>query len=359
MGAAVDLSGEWGACPLPAGPVPAPLAAEVRQAMGMVPSWVARTAPCPWMVRAVIETLQKPVAFAPRKLCDLVTLVVSQDNSCRYCYGTQRALLRIHGYSDEYMDALVRDFQVRDLSPAERAALDFARRISRANPSPGRAEFEQVVSAGMSRLAVAEIAMVTASASFTNRMATLIALPPDRLEGIVRSPLFRFMRPLMAWRMRARARNPEPLTVPNEGFCASVVAALAGSPGARVFRGIIDAACASEILPRRAKMLMFAVIARVLGGTHVEAEARAALAEDGFGTTDVDEVLATLGSPRLDAREARLVPFARETVRYQPAVIQQRFRDVARDFSPAEILETAGTAGLANALCRLSVVLDV
>ncbi len=73
---------------------------------------------------------------------------------------------------------------------------------------------------------------------------------------------------------------------------------------------------------------------------------------------DVDEILGTLGSARLDAREARLVPFARETVRYQSAAIQQRFRDVSRDFSPREILEIAGTVALGNAICRLSVVLD-
>jgi hypothetical protein len=69
-------------------------------------------------------------------------------------------------------------------------------------------------------------------------------------------------------------------------------------------------------------------------------------------------VLQTLSSRRLDAREARVVPFARETVRYQTSVIQTRMREVSGDLSPAEMTELIGTISLANAVCRLSVLLD-
>ena len=58
------------------------------------------------------------------------------------------------------------------------------------------------------------------------------------------------------------------------------------------------------------------------------------------------------------SREARLVPFARETVRYQPAAIQRRMRELARGLSPEEVLEAVGIAALANAVCRMSVVID-
>jgi hypothetical protein len=45
-------------------------------------------------------------------------------------------------------------------------------------------------------------------------------------------------------------------------------------------------------------------------------------------------------------------------VRYQPAAIQLRMREVSRGLRPEEVLETVGVASLANAVCRLSVVLD-
>jgi hypothetical protein len=99
-------------------------------------------------------------------------------------------------------------------------------------------------------------------------------------------------------------------------------------------------------------------VARALDCPYGEREARALLGREGFEASDVDEVLQTLSSRRLDAREARVVPFARETVRYQTSVIQTRMREVSGDLSPAEMTELIGTISLANAVCRLSVLLD-
>src|SRR5204863_291026 len=150
---------------------------------------------------------------------------------------------------------------------------------------------------------------------------------PGWLARLAPSPWL--VRPLLAWRMRPRLRAPEPAPRPDDGPCAAVVAALDGSPAAGVLRRAIDGAWASDVLPRRTKTLMLAVIARALGCAHGEHEARRFLAAEGLAPGQLDEILANLGSPRLDAREARLVPFARETVRYQPAVIQRRMRELA------------------------------
>src|SRR5437660_303872 len=224
--ATTDL--EWGECIVPAVPVPPALRAEVRKAVGAVPGWLARLAPSPWLVRALCEIIKHPFAHAPREVCELVALVVSQENSCRYCYGVQRAVFKIFGYRDAYLDALERDAQVSELTPAARAALDFARRLTRATPRPSRADLE----------------------------------------------------------------------------------------------------------------------------------ARRFVAAEGLAPGQLDEILANLGSPQLDAREARLVPFARETVRYQPAAVQRRMRELAHGLTAEEIVEAVGVAALANAVCRMSVVID-
>jgi uncharacterized peroxidase-related enzyme len=359
MGAAVNVLGmEWPECAVPSAPVSKPVATRVRERMGAVPGWLSRLAPCPWLVDAMLELIVRPVTELPPELFDQLALIVSQDNSCRYCYGVQRAVLRIQGYTDADIDRLARDAQTADRSPAERAALDFARRLSRADPRPGPEDFARLVASGLGRLAALEAAFVAAAGNFTNRVATLLALPTESLEQIVRHPLFRVVRPLMAWRMRARPRGHEPLPVPNTGPAARVVAALDGSPAAGVLRHTVDAALASPILPQRTKALLLAVVARALGCAAGEADARTFLAGQGLASADVDRVLDTLSSPSLDAREARLVPFARETVRYQAAVIQARVREVCRGFTPEETLETVGVVSLANAVCRLSVVLD-
>ena len=139
-----------------------------------------------------------------------------------------------------------------DLPRAHLAALDLARRISRADPRPGREDIEAAIAAGLRREAAMEVAGMAAAGTVMNRVMTLLALPPESLEKVVKSPLFRFIRPLMARRVRLRQRAaPEPPPRPNDGPGARLVAALGDSPMAGVARRTIDGAWASTVLPRR------------------------------------------------------------------------------------------------------------
>jgi uncharacterized peroxidase-related enzyme len=349
---------EWGECLVPAEPVPAAMEAEVRRRIGVLPGWLPRVARSPWIVQTFCDLIDKPVAYAPVALCDLVALVVSQDNSCRYCYGVQRAILKIYGYRETYIDQLVGDLHAAELSPAERAALEFARQVSRAQPRPGRRELDALVQAGVSAQATVEITAIASAGTFSNRVSTLLALPFEALESAVNHPLFRFIRPLMAWRMREKPKSPVAPPQPNDGPYARLVTALGSSPAAWVIRRAVDGALASPVLPRRTKSLLLAVIARALGCAYGEAEARRLLAQEPGAALDIDDILRHLGGSGLDAREALLVPFARETVRYQPAAIQRRMRELAGALSPDELVEMVGVVSLANAVCRLSITLD-
>jgi AhpD family alkylhydroperoxidase len=350
---------EWDDALIPRGVVPAPLRAEVRGMIGAVPAWVAHVATAPWFVRAMIRMMSKPVAFVPPRLCDLIMLVVSQDNSCRYCFGMQRAIMRVLGYRETELARLEREHELADASQAERAALEFARKISRANPRISGAERDAVAAAGYSPVGIAEIAFLAAATVFANRSATLLALPPEPLERFVESPLGWLLRPVLARKLRPRAQMPERLRTPNDGPCAAVAAALDGSPAGNALRQTIDEAWNSPALPRRTKALLLAVIGRALGCTRSEVEAAETLAQDGFGTAELSSVLATLASPGLDARERRLVPFARDTVRFdRTVVIQRRMRQAAEGLAPAATVEAVGVMALANAVCRLSVLLD-
>ena len=102
---------------------------------------------------------------------------------------------------------------------------------------------------------------------------------------------------------------------------------------------------------------MLAVIGRALGCDHSEREARHALAAEGLGPADVDEILANLGSSKLDRRAALLIPFARETVRYQTGAIQRRTRQLAQELSIEEVIEAVAVTALANAVGRVSILL--
>jgi uncharacterized peroxidase-related enzyme len=350
---------EWGECWLEPPPLPPALAAEIKRRMsGIIPGWATHLAAVPWVVRAFACVVEKRLAHMPLDLWDLIALVVSQDNSCRYCYGATRTMLKIRGYRDEQIDRIERDVHLSDLTRADQVALEFARKVSHANPRATAFDRDALARVGFAPPAVAELAYAAAFAGFSNRLSSFFALPPERFEQLVDRPLARLVRPLIARKMRVKHLPPEPSPRPNEGPCADVIAVLDSCPAAHTLRAVVDDAFASPILPRRTKLLMLAVIGRALGYDHPEDEVRHGLAEDGFGPADVDEILANLGSAKLDRRDALLVPFARETVRYQPIAIQRRTRDLARVLSTEEVIEAAGVAALANGVGRLSVLLE-
>jgi len=348
----------WGECLVPPSTVPAAVAAEARRRYGMVPGWVPRFAPLPWLLRAFRNISDAPVAYMPMRLFEMAHLVVSRDNSCRYCYGAQRAFMHLLGYDPREIERLEQD-ELIGLAPPERLALEYARKVSRASPRPGAVERTALERSGLSREAVVELTVVAAGTVFPNRVSTLIALPPERFNSVVEF-VTRLMRPLLARHLARRPHAPEPPPVPNEGVGAAVVKALGDSPTAGLLRGVIDEALASPVLPRRTKLLVLGVIARALGCRESERDATAALVAEGMESRDVAESLAHLASPSLDAREARLLPFARETVRCEPVEIQARTRAMAAalELGAEQLLEVVGMAALANTLCRASVLVD-
>jgi alkylhydroperoxidase family enzyme len=349
---------EWGDCWLAPVPLHEELAAEVRRSTGgVLPGWAPRLAAVPWVVRATARFVAARFAHMPPALSRWIDLVVSQDSSCRYCYGATRTLLKVLGYRDAQIDRIERDVPASELPPAEQAALEFARRVSHANPRPSPAEHDRLARAGWAPAAVAEIAYAAAAAGFPNRIATAFAIPPEPFERWAERPLARLVRPLLARRLRAKAAAPLPAPPP-AGPCGEVVSALGDSPGAQALRATIDEALASAILPRRAKLLMLAVVGRALDCPRSEAEARVELGALGLAPATLDRVLANLGGPELDRREAALLPFARETVRYQVSALQRRTRALADALSGAEAVEAVGVAALANVVARLSTLLD-
>ena len=349
----------WGDCLVPSVTAAPDLVAEIRRTHGgLVPEWAARFAPVPWLARTMSEMTSLPFAHLSFRDTSLIALVVSRDNSCRFCYGTQRALMRILGHELDAIERLERGALV-DPDPAGQLVLDFARKVSRGIPRAGASECAALERTGRSREAVAEIGISAAFTVFANRASTLVALPPSPIERTTYQVAGRLLRPFLVRRIRFHGRQLPP-ALHNEGVGAGVVAALGTSPAAGVLRRAIDTALASPVLPRRTKLLMLAVIARSLACRRTELEARTALEAEGMAADDVAQTLDHLGSPALDAREARLVPFARETVRCQPADIQERLRALASELplSREELLEVVGTTALGNTLCRASAVLE-
>jgi alkylhydroperoxidase family enzyme len=309
----------------------------------------------PWLGAAVRSASEpEKVSYAPLKMMGMAYFVASQENACRYCYGTARAMMKIWGYSEK---------QIRDLEQTASLAsgltqrvVEFARKLAKANPSPAKEDRDRLLKEGLSPEAVAEIAACVVKACFFNRLSTFLALPPNQaFENLADSFTGRVVGFFLRKRMVPR-KSPPPEGLRNEGPFAGIIEAAGNTPIASWLRILADAWLASPVLPNRGKFLMMAVIARQLGSRMCEEEARLCLGGEGLAAQEIDTILSTLSSPVLTPLEATLVRWTRETVWYEPRVIQNSTRRLRGELGEERTLEAVGTAAVGNTLARLSLV---
>lgn len=332
---------------------------ELRHVFGLVPDWTPYFFCRPWIVRVFIDFETLAFAHTDLEFGELIALVVSQDNSCRYCYAAHRALLRMLGVSERAIRTLEQNLIAAEITPRMKVGLDFVRRVSRGHPIPCAADREPLLAAGYAPAAIDELAFLASVHVFANRLTTLPAIPPQTIERLPDRWSMRLLRPLIGWHLRRQRKGHHvaTLTGPTTGPFQELVAALDGLPAARFQRRVIDEAWASPFLSRRAKALVFAVVARGLGCPLSECEGVRLLEAEGLARRDVEEILSHLASPCLDPVESVIVPFARETIWYRPAEIQRQARRVRDQLTAEQFMDLVGTAGLANAVCRLSAAL--
>lgn len=336
---------------------------ELRRRYGNPPPGVSYFTACPWLARALahLDLEKRRLLRLSHRLAEEIQLVVSQDNSCRYCFAASRLLLRLAGVPESRVRRLEQELLVDDLPPEERQLLDLARRISRASPPVTRADLDKLVELGVAWDALRETVLLAAIAAAFNRIATLLALPPTFFERLPDRWPIRLTRPLLGRFVARRFRSGQPVALPAELVSAPFGGLVAPFNGLSLARGateVIDDAWRSPLLPPRTKALIFAVVARGLGCVGSEREALRLLAAEGVPETEVNPVLDHLDTSRLDEVERLAVPFARETIRYRPAPIQRRARAVREKMDEPQFLELVGIVALANTVCRLAAVSD-
>ena len=312
----------------------------------------------PWLARASVDLHPEfgLLMHLEQSVADLLTLVVSQENSCRFCYAAVRALLRAKGMSE----GRIRDVQQQlggtgDLSPRAAAVIAFGRAQSRGGPGSAREARAALRAAGFGEDEMKEIAFTVGSTDFSNRLHTIPAIPARPLEEMPDKLVTRLLLPLFTYlveRHRFRGRASAPVRPPVHPY-ARLVEAFAGSPIAPVLAQALEEMWASPLLARRCKLLMLAIVARGLGCELCAGEIAAALAGEGIDAATLARILDHLDAPELDAVERLLVRFTRETIWFEPAVLQRRARALRDHLSDEQFVEAIGVASLANGLCRM------
>jgi len=205
----------------------------------------------------------------------------------------------------------------------------------------------------------ADVATLTASGRRFRKTAAGAVFLLERMPDQLRYRLFRPLINRILKRHRFRGRATPPLDYTSSTPYASLMKACGGSPIAPALTRTLEEMWASPHLTRRCKLLMLAVIARGLACEVCALEVGEALQREGLKEAALTQVLTHLDAPELDPVERVLVPFARETIWFDPAPMQRRARALRDRLSSPQILEAIGVAALANGLCRMgAMVLD-
>ncbi len=345
---------------IPARPDPE-FARRVRKVVGEVPRLLPYVTGVPWLAETALAANGTSPRRLPWGIVHLVNLVVAQDNSCRYCYGAMRAMMKLAGYSEDTIRRIETELHTAPLSEADRAAIEFARKVSRANPRITAADVDALTRLGWSRESALELAMLAANNVFANKVSTLLAMQPEPIEGFERSFLGRLLRPLVGAMIRRMKHKPwplEPLPAGTTTPLDPLFMALGNTPGTDVMRWSLAHALQSPIIPRRQKAMMMAVIAAGLECRTCARGARDELRHEGWESAEVDRMVEQLSSPRLSARDTALVRFARETVRYRVDHMHRKCVELYATLQREEAIEVIGFCALANALGRLTVLLE-
>lgn len=110
---------------------------------------------------------------------EMIVVATSGYNHCLYCVVAHGAILRIYAKNPQVADQVAVDYRKADITPRQRAMLDFAVKLARTPEAVVEAELQTLRDAGFSEEDIWDIGGITAFFALSNRMAHLIGMRPN------------------------------------------------------------------------------------------------------------------------------------------------------------------------------------
>ena len=110
---------------------------------------------------------------------EMIVVATSGLNQCPYCVIAHGAILRIYAKNPQIADQVAIHHRKADLTPRQKAMLDFACKLSRTPEAMTDADHEILRSHGFSAQDIWDIGGITAFFALSNRMAHLIDMRPN------------------------------------------------------------------------------------------------------------------------------------------------------------------------------------
>ncbi|MGV3568957.1 MAG: peroxidase-related enzyme [Ramlibacter sp.] len=110
---------------------------------------------------------------------EMIVTATSAANQCLYCVVAHGAILRIYEKKPLVADQVAVNYRKADISPRQRAMLDFALKVCLRSHEIGEPDFEALRPHGFSDEDIWDIAAITAFFGLSNRMASFADMMPN------------------------------------------------------------------------------------------------------------------------------------------------------------------------------------
>src|SRR5512144_2195029 len=110
---------------------------------------------------------------------EMIIVATSGANNCLYCVVAHGAILRVYEKKPLLADQIAVNHRKADITPRQKAMLEFALKVTRASHEIGDADFETLRSHGFDDEDIWDIAGISAFFGLSNRLANVISLRPN------------------------------------------------------------------------------------------------------------------------------------------------------------------------------------
>lgn len=110
---------------------------------------------------------------------EMIVVATSSANHCHYCVVAHGAILRIRAKHPLLADQVAINYLNADLTPRQRAMLDFALKVAERSHEVNAGDFAVLKGHGLTEEDIWDIGAIAALFALSNRMANLLALQPN------------------------------------------------------------------------------------------------------------------------------------------------------------------------------------
>ena len=154
----------------------------VQEKSGFIPNVFVVLAHHPEEFRAFFafhDALMEKESGLTKAEREMIVVATSNANQCQYCVVAHGAILRIRAKNPLLADQVAVNYRKADLTPRQKAMLDFAMKVSRDAGGVGDADFAALRAHGFSDEDAWDIGAVAAFFALSNRMANLTGMRPN------------------------------------------------------------------------------------------------------------------------------------------------------------------------------------